>query len=643
MVQHSSIILFGENMKKLHTLLSSAIISGSVLLTGCETQTASIQVQSLVSTVVELAGEHGVQLTDNAWLHYGPETTIKISDLTGNILSNSNIHAEYLAQGQDEKGPFVFAIDENNQPSLIRNSNTLVVKHGDKIGQPIEGVCLYQPKGGALQAFLMDENAIAHQVLVNESSTGVSLQTLRTFPLPPGSEYCAVHNDTDQLFVSEENIGVWRYSARAESQVSRQVVDLVAPYGQLIENSGPLSVINNTLVIAEIGTGILHTKSISESGIAGKSTFDLGANRKLENLSPSFSKSGSTHLINSLDDESGKLIQFELPILNEATPTESILNIPAVGETQPVVSKGDAADDPAIWVNPNQAEDSRIIGTNKKRGLYVYDLEGTQLQELLVDRVNNVDVRQGFTLNGQPADIAAASQRDRNAIALFHIHPETGFVSTKNEITTGLDDVYGLCMYQGKGNRIYVYINDEDGRYEQWEIIDSEQGWKGQLVRSFAVSTQPEGCTTDEKQHRLFVGEENKALWTLGAEPTDSTNMEMIAEAGGMLKADIEGMEVYQTESSNILVVSSQGNDSYVLFEANAPYQYLGRFRVDLNAELGIDGASETDGLTVTSANLGKKYPKGMLVVQDGRNLLPMETQNFKMISWEDIEKTLKL
>jgi 3-phytase len=45
----------------------------------------------------------------------------------------------------------------------------------------------------------------------------------------------------------------------------------------------------------------------------------------------------------------------------------------------------------------------------------------------------------------------------------------------------------------------------------------------------------------------------------------------------------------------------------------------------------------------VTSANLGKKYPKGMLVVQDGRNLLPMETQNFKMISWEDIEKTLKL
>ena len=110
-----------------------------------------------------------------------------------------------------------------------------------------------------------------------------------------------------------------------------------------------------------------------------------------------------------------------------------------------------------------------------------------------------------------------------------------------------------------------------------------------------------------------------------------------------MLKADIEGMEVYQTDNKSILVVSSQGNDSYVLFEANAPYTYLGRFRVDLNAQLGIDGASETDGLSVTSANLGPDYPKGMLVVQDGRNLLPMETQNFKLVSWETIEQALNL
>ncbi|MFT6327919.1 MAG: 3-phytase, partial [Crocinitomicaceae bacterium] len=240
-----------------------------------------------------------------------------------------------------------------------------------------------------------------------------------------------------------------------------------------------------------------------------------------------------------------------------------------------------------------------------------------------------------------PADIAAASQRDRSSIALFHIEPETGVVTFTNEISTGLDDVYGLCMYRGKENRVYVFINDEDGRYEQWEISDSQVGWQGNMVRSFSVESQPEGCATDEQQHRLFVGEENKAVWTLGAEPSDDINMELMAPISDILTADIEGMEVYQTNDRSILVVSSQGNDSFVLFDARPPFNYLGRFRVGLNELLGIDGASETDGLTVTSANLGPLYPKGLLVVQDGRNLLPMENQNYKMVSWEEIEKSL--
>ena len=92
-------------------------------------------------------------------------------------------------------------------------------------------------------------------------------------------------------------------------------------------------------------------------------------------------------------------------------------------------------------------------------------------------------------------------------------------------------------------------------------------------------------------------------------------------------------------EKENILLVSSQGNDSYVLFQADAPYEYLGRFRIVLNAESGVDGASETDGLTVSSAYLGDKYPQGLVVVQDGRNLLPDNNQNYKIVSWQKIDQ----
>jgi 3-phytase len=362
-----------------------------------------------------------------------------------------------------------------------------------------------------------------------------------------------------------------------------------------------------------------------------------------------------------LDDNSDKSFKTKVsakshPFIKDVSKDESFIktdnfikNIPADAETQPVNDAGDAADDPAIWVHPKVVEKSLVLGTNKKRGLLVYSLDGTLIQQLDVGRVNNVDIRQGFTHKGSPADIAAASQRDNHSIALFHISPINGEVSAVNEIVTGLDDVYGLCMYRGLENKIYVFINDEDGRYEQYEISDSARGWTGKLVREFSVSSQPEGCAADDKNQRLFFGEENTALWTLGAEPNVDkksdrvidSKMEKISAITDYLHADIEGMDLYQTANENYLLVSSQGNDSYVLFQAEAPYEYVGRFRIVLNAASGIDGASETDGLAVSSAYLGEKYPQGLVVVQDGRNLMPHEPQNFKLVSWQKINQEL--
>jgi 3-phytase len=37
------------------------------------------------------------------------------------------------------------------------------------------------------------------------------------------------------------------------------------------------------------------------------------------------------------------------------------------------------------------------------------------------------------------------------------------------------------------------------------------------------------------------------------------------------------------------------------------------------------------------SAPLGPDYPAGLLVVQDGRNLMPAQRQNFKFVSMQDV------
>jgi 3-phytase len=617
------------------------IAAAALTLVACGKNETVESTIKLAYSPLAYEGEHAVKLNNESWIHYGPDKEISISKNSKEIESRT-VLTEYLDHRDTENGKVIFSVNNKNEPILIKTKNNqLDIKVGEALNFPLEGLCLYQPNGGVLQVFLMDDNNIAHQMLVKETDDNISLSTLRTFPLPPESEHCVVHDDSDQFFVSEDRIGVWAYSARAESQVARHVVDLVTPYGMLTFNSGPLSIIDDTLFIAESGSNLVHSLQIERHSYIRNTVFELPKEIQFKNLTASnLNDEKDWHFV-ALDDNSSKLITFSLPKIERTSTNTFISNVAPTAETDPVTNKGDAADDPAIWINSQQPENSRILGTNKKRGLYVYDLTGKQLQELLVDRVNNVDVRQGFTLKNIPADIAAASQRDRSSIALFHIEPETGVVTFTNEISTGLDDVYGLCMYRGKENRVYVFINDEDGRYEQWEISDSQVGWQGNMVRSFSVESQPEGCATDEQQHRLFVGEENKAVWTLGAEPSDDINMELMAPISDILTADIEGMEVYQTNDRSILVVSSQGNDSFVLFDARPPFNYLGRFRVGLNELLGIDGASETDGLTVTSANLGPLYPKGLLVVQDGRNLLPMENQNYKMVSWEEIEKSL--
>ena len=70
-------------------------------------------------------------------------------------------------------------------------------------------------------------------------------------------------------------------------------------------------------------------------------------------------------------------------------------------ETDPVrlAIEDDAADDPSIWVNPQDSSQSLIIGTVKHFGIEVYNLQGKRLQSYPTGDPNNIDVAYGFELN----------------------------------------------------------------------------------------------------------------------------------------------------------------------------------------------------------------------------------------------------
>ena len=105
---------------------------------------------------------------------------------------------------------------------------------------------------------------------------------------------------------------------------------------------------------------------------------------------------------------------------------------------------------------------------------------------------------------------------------------------------------------------------------------------------------------------------------------------------GGNLVADVEGLAIaYGADGKGYLLVSSQGNYSYVVYRREGNNEFVKRFRVGDGS--GIDGAEETDGIDVTTANLGPAFPQGVFVAQDGFN--DKGNQNFKLVPLQAILK----
>ncbi|WP_431049624.1 phytase [Roseateles sp. L2-2] len=311
-------------------------------------------------------------------------------------------------------------------------------------------------------------------------------------------------------------------------------------------------------------------------------------------------------------------------------------------QTEPVRGGGDAADDPAIWVHPTQPTRSRILGTDKKRGLAVYDLQGRETQFLPVGRVNNVDLRQRVRYGDRAWDLAVATQRDQRSVLLFGIDG-AGKVSTLAELPTGLDEVYGICSARNPAGGLDVFVNDKDGRLVQMRVMRRGNVWSSQQVAAMKLATQPEGCVADEPGRQLFVGEEKRGLWRVALDADGRLgDAAVILPVGELLHADVEGMAVHRSPAGAWLIVSSQGNDSYVVLDADAPHAVKGRFRIGLNPARGIDAASETDGLDVTSASLGGEFGQGLLVVQDGHKRWPMGRQNFKLVPWSEVVRVIE-
>jgi myo-inositol-hexaphosphate 3-phosphohydrolase len=316
-------------------------------------------------------------------------------------------------------------------------------------------------------------------------------------------------------------------------------------------------------------------------------------------------------------------------------------SVTATGETDPVPSGGDAADDPAIWINPTNPALSAVIGTNKLGGLAVYDLHGRQLHYYGGITPNNVDVRYGFNLGGTQVDIVTASEVGSDTILIYRIDPQTrALVSVRAQARDTGFGVAGLCMYKSPASgKFFVFVSDSSGNVKQFELTTTGGSIDYTLVRSLSFGSVTEGCVADDHRRALYISQEDVALWRLSAEPNGgSLKAQVAAVNGSVLTADLEGLAIYDKGNGNgYLIASSQGSDDFAVFDRQTN-AYRGRFRV---ANGGVDAVTHTDGIDVTSANLGSAYPGGVFVAQDDRN--DSGNQNFKLVPWTSIAQAVSL
>ena len=316
----------------------------------------------------------------------------------------------------------------------------------------------------------------------------------------------------------------------------------------------------------------------------------------------------------------------------------------ATVETDPVQSSGDAADDPVIWQHPTDGAQSTIIGTDKKRGLVVYGLDGKVLQELPDGKLVNVDLRHDFPLRGSPTSIVTAGNRSDNSLAIYAIDVSTRRLRNvaARRIAVGLA-VYGSCMYRNPADgAFYVFITSKSGEVDQWRLRETPGGTvDAERVRGFDVGSQIEACVADDELGSLYIGEERVGIWKYAADPTVGNARTAVDSTGpnGFLAPDVEGLTIFFGDAgTGYLIASAQGRDAFNVYRREGLNEYLATFTIEEGN--GIDRVTHSDGVDVLNADLGPAFPRGVLVTQDQTN--EGGRQNFKLVPWPAIEAVIR-
>ncbi|AWS46990.1 phytase [Streptosporangium sp. 'caverna'] len=252
----------------------------------------------------------------------------------------------------------------------------------------------------------------------------------------------------------------------------------------------------------------------------------------------------------------------DLPTVEPRVETPALFDDEAGGNAN--------GDDPAIWVHPTSPAASVIATTAKEGGLYVYDLDGKQLQHLPAPaapgqddepgRLNNVDVVYGHTSRAGRSDIFVASDRGSDKLRVYRVDPAKAdrnrrpltditdpaapfiFNATQAEVNNA-ETVYGLATWKRNSGTYVLVSRRHTTRLALLKLTDAPGGKVGytmlrtiDLPSSFTlpngqswspcdepgVGPQIEGMVVDAQTGTLYAAQEDVGIWRISGDLTGS-------------------------------------------------------------------------------------------------------------------------
>lgn len=327
----------------------------------------------------------------------------------------------------------------------------------------------------------------------------------------------------------------------------------------------------------------------------------------------------------------------------QALPQQTLLSPVRTTEALP-----NDPDDPAIWVNPKDGAQSRILGTDKHEGtggLYVFDLQGKIVQKITpLDRPNNVDLVQGVKVGDKTLDIAVVSERKQEQLRFFAID-ETGTLTDVTGKTKILPEAtgdqkapMGVALWKSPDGTAHVFVSPKEGPQlgyiVQYKVVVGAEGKIDiSFVRrlgSFSGLTKEgegeiEAMVVDQGAGMLYFSDERAAIKRIPADPASKAGE--FSFGRDAYKGDREGLAVIKFEKSKWLLSSDQIEGGSRLFVWD-----IGG-RLPRRAAIIPTPADSTDGLEATTANLGPELPEGLLVMMNSKD------KNFMLFDLREVKR----